>query len=63
MQAVATITITLGNDSRVYIDGAIQDKIFALGLIELAKKIIIEYVPPTIVQPSNGDVQRIQKAN
>ena len=48
-----TITITL-KDGQIGVNGPIENKLFCLGLLELAKDLIIKYDPAAIqlVRPS-----------
>lgn len=39
------LIITVKDDGGIHVSGPINDKIFCLGLIEVAKKIIIDFDP------------------
>ena len=61
MSVKAELRITLSNEGEVRVHGPIQDKIFCLGLLEIAKDAVRNYkgeqpniVVPQIVMPSNS---------
>ena len=44
----AILTISLSDVGQVEVNGPIQDKIFCLGLLELAKVAVLEYNPSAV---------------
>ena len=42
------IVIKVSDDGKISVGGPINDKVFCLGIIELAKKSIIDYTPSAI---------------
>jgi hypothetical protein len=54
------LTVILSPSKGVAVQGPIQDKLFCLGMLELAKKAVLDYVPSSIIKP---DLQIVPKGN
>jgi hypothetical protein len=59
-----TLMISMDEKGRIGVNGPIQDKIFCLGLLELAKVVVLEYNPDTKVATPMGPrvVEQVKKA-
>lgn len=55
------IVINVDSNGQINVTGPIEEKALCIGVIEIAKDVIIRFKPPVITPASENDIHRISK--
>lgn len=57
------IVINVDSNGQINVTGPIEQKALCVGVIEIAKDVVIRFKPPVVIPASQNDISRITKNN